>query len=248
MYIIDSKLTIVMEGASMKLKGFTLIELMVVLSIIVIIATATVPKVQVWIARNRGNQAVSQLISDISKAKSISGYTVNDVVVGGARQYVGQRPETGIMLRATSYSIIQRTDMNAGAWSDVPAAGNAILKKVSLPLKVSLHYVNDQETSDSAGMYSPTVVLTSSGRFKDGSDNTIISNIGGNINCPGGVNSPLNGKRVFIGILRSMIDGTDGIWYLIEMDQAGEYAVCSTVETSSGLPVWTSTTAGYIEL
>jgi hypothetical protein len=64
-------------------------------------------------------------------------------------------------------------------------------QKVSLPLKVSLHYVNDQETSDSAGMYSPTVVLTSSGRFKNGSDNTIISNIGGNINCPATVLIPL---------------------------------------------------------
>ncbi|HPA57221.1 MAG TPA: prepilin-type N-terminal cleavage/methylation domain-containing protein, partial [bacterium] len=62
----------------MKFKGFTLIELMVVLAIIIIIATASVPKIQEWTARNRGNQAVSQLISDFTKARSIAGYTVND--------------------------------------------------------------------------------------------------------------------------------------------------------------------------
>lgn len=234
-----------MEGSDMKFKGFTLLELMVVLAIIVIIATASVPQIQVWIARNRGNQAVAQLISDISKAKSISGYTVND-----NRDYIGQRPETAIMIRKTGYSIIQRTDMNAGAWTDVPGAANTILKKVSLPLRVRLHYVNNEETIDSAGMYSPTIVLTSSGRFKNGSDNTlVVDGIGGGVMC-NGVASPLNGKRVFIAILQSIIDDSGGIWYLIEMDQAGEYAVCSTtdVESGSGLPVWTSDNAGYIEL
>ncbi len=226
----------------MKFKGFTLIELMVVLAIIVIIATASVPKIQVWIARNRGNQAVSQLISDISKAKSISGYTVNDT-----KDYIGQRPETAIMLRKTRYSIIQRTNMNAGAWEDVhvPAAGKFILKTVSLPMRVHLDFVNSEPTSDSSS--SPTIVLTSSGRFKSGADNTLFSNIGGTISC-NGVNSPLNGKRVFIGVLRSTIDEDDEIWYLIEMDQTGEYAVCSTTETSGGLPVWESEQAGYIEL
>jgi len=67
-----------MEIAKMERKGFTLIELMVVLAIIVIIATASVPKIQVWTARNRGATAVSQIISDFSKAKSIAAYSVYD--------------------------------------------------------------------------------------------------------------------------------------------------------------------------
>jgi prepilin-type N-terminal cleavage/methylation domain-containing protein len=230
-----------MEGLEMKFKGFTLIELMVVLAIIVIIATASVPQIQVWIARNRGNQAVSQLISDISKAKSISGYTVNDT-----KDYIGQRPETAIMLRKTRYSIIQRTNMNAASWSDVAAADNSILKTVSLPMRVHLDFVNSEPTSDSSS--SPTVVLTSSGRFKNGTSNTLFSNIGGTISC-NGVDSPLNGKRAFIGVLRSMIDASSGIWYLIEMDETGDYAVCSAVSAQGDLPPdWSTDIAGYIEL
>ena len=40
-------------------KGFTLIELMVVLGIISIIATASVPKIQDWTARNRAKAFIA---------------------------------------------------------------------------------------------------------------------------------------------------------------------------------------------
>ncbi|HNZ54990.1 MAG TPA: prepilin-type N-terminal cleavage/methylation domain-containing protein [bacterium] len=61
----------------MKFKAFTLIELMVTLGVITIIATASVPQVQMWIARNKGIQIVSQVISDFSKAETLE--TPNEI-------------------------------------------------------------------------------------------------------------------------------------------------------------------------
>jgi prepilin-type N-terminal cleavage/methylation domain-containing protein len=112
MYIITRNVTM-MEGARYEVQGFTLIELMVVLSIIVIIATASVPKIQVWIARNRGNQAVSQLISDISKAKSISGYTVNDV---SRRCKAIYRTETGNSYYVKKNKIFDHSENKYECW------------------------------------------------------------------------------------------------------------------------------------
>ncbi|HQM85225.1 MAG TPA: prepilin-type N-terminal cleavage/methylation domain-containing protein [bacterium] len=225
----------------MKFKAFTLIELMVVLAIIVIIATASVPQVQVWIARNRGNQAVSQIISDFSKAKSIAGYVINDT-----GDYIGQRPQTAIMFKKTRYLILQKTAMS-GSWNE---STDTVLKRVVLPMKVMLDYVNNGSTSDTLAS-TPTLVFTSSGRIKNSATNLVISSLtglGGAMSCAD-VSSPINGKRVFFAILRSMINDNDGIYYRIEIAESGEYVVCSAT-SSAGVPNFSLNTEGhgYIEL
>lgn len=210
-----------------RFSGFSLIELMVVLAIITIIATASVPQIQVWTARNRGNAAVSQIISDFTKAKSIAGYSVNDV-----GQPIGIRPQVGMMIRTTRYLILQKNAMS-GAWSE---AGDTAIKTARMPMNVLVDWVNGEPTNDNSGSFSPTVVFTSSGRLKKGSDNSLITNFGGGLRCGGasGIDSPINAKRVFLAVVRSMINGTDGIWYRIEIDATGEYFVCSATNSSVG--------------
>lgn len=208
-----------MEIAKMKRKGFTLIELMVVLAIIVIIATASVPKVQVWTARNRGVTAVSQIISEISKAKSIAAYSVNNTGVDGAGNYTRVRPETAIMFRGSSYSILQRT--GSTDWPDVSP-----LKQTALPLKVSIVSVNGDSANNLGN--TPTLIFTSTGRVKK-TDNALVPlGINGSLECGdvGNYHSPLNGRRVFNLILKSEIDEDSFFWYRIEIDTAGEFLVC----------------------
>lgn len=229
----------------MKFKGFTLIELMVVLAIIVIIATASVPQVQVWIARNRGNQAVSQLISDFSKAKSIAAYTVNDstVNIAGNPVKMGVRPETAIVFRNTFYTILQKTDLSA-AWDE---NANEIVKRVQLPLNVHLEQVNSGVASDTLAS-TTKVIFTSTGRVKSGSTNLIIDNLGVTHDC-GGVNSPINGRIVFTATLRSIINSTNALWYLIDVAESGEYAVCVSASTTGDTPPdFASNAEGYLDI
>ncbi len=223
----------------MKFKAFTLIELMVVLAIIVIIATASVPQVQVWIARNRGNQAVSQFISDFSKAKSIAAYTVIDstVNIDGHNVEMGVRPQTAILARKTNYSILQKDSMS-GAWSDI---SDRSIKRVNLPQNVFLERVNDATNSSGS---TATIVFTSSGRLKN-SANAIIPDIGGSYNC-GSVSSPINGKRVVVAIIRSMVTSSNGLWYRIEIAESGEYVVC--VSASDTIPVFEDNAEGYLDI
>ncbi|MGI6394156.1 MAG: pilus assembly FimT family protein [bacterium] len=239
----------------MKTKAFTLIELMVVLAIIVIIATASVPQVQMWIARNRGNQAVSQLISDISKAKSISGYTViddkDDVFESTEtneemKRYVGRKMQTGIVFRPESYSIVQRVDMSDTQWSDVNTPpNNVVRKKQKLPLKVRLEFVNGSSASDSSE--TPAIVLTSTGKIKYG-NNQLVEKVGGDMVC-NDVDSPINGKRAFLAFVRSMIDENKSIWYQVEIGNDGSYAVCQAVGDGGSDPAQFGTEdAGYVEL
>lgn len=221
-----------------KTTGFTLLELMIVLVIITIIATASVPQVQLWTARNRGATAVAQIISDFSKAKSIAAYSVNN-----DGDYVGGRPFTSIMFRQSRYTILQKTASTS--WND---ATDKNVKRVALPTRVTIRTINAGTVSDTGT--AQTLVFTSTGRLKK-SDNTLVPfGIGTNSKC-GTVTSPLDGRRVLLAIIRSEISATKAIWYRVEIDTTGEFFVCSmyrdnTNQTSP--PAFTSARAQVLEL
>ena len=116
-----------------KTNGFSLIELMVALGVLTIIATVAVPKVQVWNARNRGLQAVVEILSDFSKARSIAGYTVvgdetngkieipvdvDNASAGTMPVYIGVRLQTAMVFRAHEYAIYQKDTMTVDDWAD----------------------------------------------------------------------------------------------------------------------------------
>ncbi|HQO92317.1 MAG TPA: prepilin-type N-terminal cleavage/methylation domain-containing protein, partial [bacterium] len=188
----------------MKFKAFTLIELMIVLAIIVIIATASVPQVQVWIARNRGNKAVAQIISDFLKAKSVANYTVNDtnVTIGAENVQIGVRPEIAMMFRKNRYFILQRNDTSA-AWSE-----NDDLKTIELERNVFIEFVNGSPTNLAGD--TPTLVFTSTGKLKQTSDNKIVNPAAvPDFSCGSSLNSPLDGKKVFYAVLRTVVNEHD---------------------------------------
>ncbi|HPS31106.1 MAG TPA: prepilin-type N-terminal cleavage/methylation domain-containing protein [bacterium] len=223
----------------MRRKGFTLIELMVVLTIIVVIATASVPKIQSWTARNRGAAAVSQIISDFSKAKAIAAYSVNvntQTLVNGS--YDRTRPETAIMFKKSSYSILQRTD--ATAWNIVSP-----LKQTALPHNVTITNINGGSTSDTGD--SPTLIFTSTGRVKKTNDALVLFGAGSANQVCGAVTSPLEGRRIFNAILTSQIDSVHFLYYRIEIDTAGEFFVCMEPADST-TPNFAGATANILEL
>ncbi|MBO4705682.1 MAG: pilin [Spirochaetaceae bacterium] len=250
-----------------KTNGFSLIELMVALGVLTIIATVAVPKVQVWNARNRGLQAVVEILSDFSKARSIAGYTVvgdetngkieipvdvDNASAGTMPVYIGVRLQTAMVFRAHEYAIYQKDTMTVDDWADAK-----VLKKNRLPESVFIVYINKTQfnyssisPSAAANDVSKRLVFASNGLVKQqySNSNSSLSERpaeGDSISC-GGKPTPMN-NLVFTAIVKSKIAASgDSVWYKLDIDRAGEYFICmafgtdsysDTIFTSSGNPL-----------
>lgn len=231
------------EADVRKTNGFSLIELMIALGVLTIIATVAVPKVQVWNARNRGLQAVVEILSDFSKARSIAGYTVvgdktngkieipidaSNPTGGSMPVYIGVRLQTAMVFRAHEYVIYQKESMKVSDWNTA-----TVLKNNKLPDSVSIVKINNfdniSETA-AANDLSKRLVFTSNGLVKTqgDSDNSTSESFATatKVSC-GGESSPMT-SLVFSAVVKSKISGTssDAVWYKIDIDQAGEYHIC----------------------
>ena len=243
----------------MKKNGFSIIELMIVLGILTVVATIAVPRVQVWSARNRGMQAIVEILSDFSKAKSIAGYTVVgdatngkiDIpvnVAGGTGAtmpvYLGIRLQTAMVFRAHEYLIYQKDTMTTGDWGSA-----RMLKKNTLPDSVSIVKVNNfNEITSTSGAndVSRRLVFTSNGLIKGDEENVENPAHADKISC-GGQMPPMT-TLVFSAVVRSKISGSsDSVWFRVDVDQTGEYYMCmafsaatsynSSIFSSHGNPI-----------
>ena len=233
-----------------KTNGFSLIELMIALGVLTIIATVAVPKVQVWNARNRGLQAVVEILSDFSKARSIAGYTVVgdkthgkiDIPIdagnptgGSMPVYIGVRLQTAMVFRAHEYVIYQKESMKVSDWNTAN-----VLKSNKLPDTVSIVKINNFDNiteTAAANDISKRLVFTSNGLVKTQgeSDNSTSESFATatKVSC-GGESSPMT-SLVFSAVVKSKITGTDSdaVWYKIDIDQAGEYHICMAFSSAS---------------
>lgn len=240
-----------------KTKGFSLIELMIAMGVLTIIATVAVPKVQVWNARNRGLQAVMELLSDFSKARSVAGYTIvgndgnNKIEIpvdvdnpGGAKMpvYMGIRRQTAMVFRKSEYGIYQKQSMTS-TWN---AANSLMLKSNKLLNTVTVERINGLATPSDPTAFNNNTILnfTSNGKIRS-SGGAIISSGQASDQCGSGDNKKISLEQVvFSAIIRSKItaSGDDSIWYRVNMDQRGDYTVCTLFSSSSSVP--TDFTAG----
>lgn len=232
----------------MRKRGFSLMELVVVLTLISIIAAIGVPQIQMWNAKNKGIQAVSEIISYFSKAKSIASYSVisdaekisyydGDEGESSGEFRLGFRPQTAILYKPNGFSLLQNSSSmgkNFGddAWKE--ASPNVVLKKVRLPQNVVLRSVNGISTTTDAQV----VIFNSNGKIQDkegNSKNTGTGAIGGK--CGNAV-SPIS-NVVFIASLKSSVGDNsqnDAFWFRIEIDQDGRHSVCMTTTKGKDVP------------
>ena len=230
-----------------KTNGFSLLELMIALGALTIIATVSVPKVQVWNARNRGLQTVMEIISDFSKARSVAGYTVvgddtngyidiplkvNDTTglpdgSGTMKVYLGIRLQTAIVFGLHDYSIYQKKDManTAASWQT-----STLLKKNLLMDSVSIVSVNGDTEHEG---FSRRLVFNSNGIVRNNLDN--LPDVTSNEKCG---SSDRHLKNIVMrAVVKSEIGGSsDAIWYRIDIDKSGEYFVCTSFSSNFADP------------
>ena len=230
------------EADVRKTKGFSLIELMVAMGVLTILATVAVPKVQMWNARNRGLQAVMEIISDFSKARSVAGYTVvgddtNGVIkipvkvdddtgesVGGDMNvYLGIRLQTAMIFGLHEYSIYQKKDLEntVDKWQQA-----TLLKKNLFMDSISIEAVNGSTDTD----FKRRLVFNSNGVVKDNLD--AFPSL-----TPAKCGNADNHLKhlVMSAVVRSRIgnSGSEAIWYRIDIDKTGEYFVCTAFSANS---------------
>ena len=223
-----------------KTNGFSLLELMIALGILTIIATVAVPKVQVWNARNRGLQAVMELLSDFSKARSVAGYTVvgtgnnsinipvnvddNSETATTMPVYMGVRRQTAMVFRNSEYAIYQKQSMDTSTWD---AAAALMLKENKLLNTITIEKVNGNNVENSG--FANLLNFNSNGKIKTKSGLLVSNADPKSGQCGGAVSAQTLPNIVFSAIIRSKIStgSKDSIWYRLDIDQRGEYSICT---------------------
>ncbi|OCX84904.1 pili assembly chaperone, partial [Acidithiobacillus thiooxidans] len=129
-------------------KGFTLIELMVIIAIMAIIAAIAIPQYNIWMVRARIQAAAGNLQQDINWAKGYairSGYPVTVNIQGGG---------------------------NACSWAITPQTVNKTLQNV--PQMTATQYASEYENTPCTVLNSGTFSVTPTGMVYD-TNNTVTS-------------------------------------------------------------------------
>ena len=203
----------------LKNRGFSLLELIVVLLIITLLATFSVPQVQVWAAQNRAKKSIVQLIGDISKTKNIA---VNTSIVK-TDENITRRPLTAIVFKEDSYSIMQREGTSLSGWG---GSSDVVIRNTQLHNNIKFLTVNGNGIDTS-----PVIVFTSTGQVKNTSNTVIAPTDFASQQC-GGEDSPLKDSKIFQTVLEVAISDTATIYFYIEIGPSGEYFVCTNDSTT----------------
>ncbi len=198
-----------------KNRGFSLIELIIVLFIIVLLATFSVPQVNLWAAQNRARRSIAHLIADFSRARTLAAGSATVK----ADEMITRRPVTAIHFESTeSYRIVQRLGTGLTAWG---TGNDAIIRRTQLQNNITFEKVNGNDIGSNT-----TVIFTASGQLKDTTRNLITSVSSENTNRCDGEDNPLKDIRVFQVILRARISDAASMYFYVDFGPGGEHFVC----------------------
>ncbi len=200
-------------------RGFTIIELMVVLALIGLVCYLSMPRVEEWIVRQQARQFIAQFISDFSKAVSLSrwqqnldGNTAGGSAITRAAFFVD-------FSNPRRYYLLTRTSATAehSSWSPTT---DGIFKQVDLPSRLQIYDFNNINQG--------TVVLqfTPAGGAYNGYG-TFSSPVAQQ--CGTGSQSTIPAPLHAMVVLRADLYFSQPIFYQIVLNTAGQYGVCLSV-------------------
>lgn len=197
-------------------RGFTIIELMVVLALIGLVSYLSIPRVEEWIARQQARQFISQFISDFSKAVTISRINQN---VGGTMTSGSAITRAAIYVNFNNprrYYVLTRTQQGDTPVNWNPANDN-VLKEVNLSGRLQIYDVNHVNSGTAVLQFTP------SGQVRNVVGNPIAPS---QENCGTQSSNKLYHAQV---VLRADLYFSQPLFYRIEVNTLGEYRVCMSL-------------------
>lgn len=195
-------------------------ELMVVLVLIGLVATLSIPRIEEWVARQQTRQFVSQLIADFSKARTLAAnYYVHDSVTGSGA--VSNQSAIYFLNKdsKSSYFVLFRNSPQTDLFRPET---DTVIKKVVLPGRIQLVDFNGQ-TITTSGM---ACAFTSSGLLKDSGNN--LSSTNQAALCGG---QPSNKHYPARLTFKTTTMGGHYWGYRVEINAVGEYRVCQAFDS-----------------
>jgi prepilin-type N-terminal cleavage/methylation domain-containing protein len=205
-----------------EIRGFSLLELIVVLVIITMLATFSVPQVNLWVAQNRARRAIVQLIGDFNRARILAAGTS----VLKTNEMISRRPLTALHFpNSQSYRTIQRLGTNLFGWG--ASASDVIVRSSELHHSVSFVTINGVAAgANNVIIFTPSKQIMNMGR-------AIITTVAdANTEKCGTIDNPLKDNRVFQVVLKSDITETVSMYYYINIGPGGEHYVCANDTTN----------------
>ncbi len=207
-------------------KAFSLLELIVVTTIISIIMAASAPRVDRWATRYRADAFIKRLLADVADAKALARTTGGIHNAGGLISL--RRHATAIRFDAHAYQIMQAA--GGALWNtwDLGSSNYRVVKSVPYPSGVSIPTVSTNGKLPAGGtshlirhpQSSPTPIeFLSTGSVTDVNHNalTAVSE-----SCGG----PIAPSIFYVDIdVALKMSGT--LHYRVFIQRSGNYFVCS---------------------
>jgi len=105
----------------MKDNGFGLIELLLVIAIVAVLATASTPFLSTFLVRNNWHVAVDRVVSEISKAQ---GYAMDGKVIGGSKVW-------GVCITGNTFRMFNGSCVAPNLWEDYAFPGGVNISGIS---------------------------------------------------------------------------------------------------------------------
>ncbi|MCK5807711.1 prepilin-type N-terminal cleavage/methylation domain-containing protein [bacterium] len=219
-------------------KAFSLLELLITMSIISILMAAAAPGVDAWVSRYQTRTFISRMVSDFSEAKILA--TTAGSHRGGGTATNTDPFSSAIRFTSTEYQLITRSFAPVSNTSWDPAlANNTLIKSVPYPRGVVVASVRSSfnngagvtTVSDNASV-NPTFVFLSTGFMQNKVSGRRLV-----INAPQfcGPGRTLPPATLSVNVTADQKLSSAQAFYRVNINPNGDYGVCYA-PTSTGFP------------
>lgn len=208
-------------------KGFTLIEMVVVLVLIAVVARLSVPRIEEWVARQQARSAITNLLADYQKAATLARLSTNTLGTSGA--HINR---TALYIKTDGFLILTRG--LSDSWFGWNPSTDTVLKKFDLPPRVTIAKISNNQGVLSDINNPISIAFTSTGQaLVPGSGALAPTNVP-MFNCRKATGETIvYAARGTMFQLRVAVNATNVINYELHIDDLGQHRLCQAINSEN---------------